>query len=196
MRRRCRHTQGRCIRSSSQIEARGRVRPAHRTNEAPRYPPRCSIGLAFDVRYGPHSGGLQYCHTALPCRRQGGRQYALDNSSSDRCRAARRNANGVGAIAVFIPMVRKGRLEDRSNILLLHQLCAVHDHIVGNWRILLPKSVLSRRPGGGAGAPTPFCELLQVGLRAAAGLHARHGRRRPSPPNAYATLPPAMTVPG
>jgi hypothetical protein len=46
---------------------------------------------------------------------------ALDSPCSDLDRAARRNPDGIGAIAVFLSMVRAGGLQEWPNILLLHQ---------------------------------------------------------------------------
>ena len=59
-------------------------------------------------------------------------------------RADRADRPGIGAIAILLPMVFEAEHEGgRHDILLFHQLSAVHDDCVGHRRVLLSKPVLS-----------------------------------------------------
>src|SRR5712672_3169584 len=78
----------------------------------------------------------------------------------DRCRTTCRNASGIGAIALLLPVVLKaGRKRFRHDIVLFHQLSAVHDDDFRHWRVVLSKPVLScgvrAPPAGGQVTPTP-----------------------------------------
>jgi hypothetical protein len=55
-------------------------------------------------------------------------------------RAGGRSRTGVGAIAVFVPLVRE--VGARHDNLLFQQSSAMHDLAVRQWRILLSKPVL------------------------------------------------------
>jgi hypothetical protein len=55
-------------------------------------------------------------------------------------RAGGRHRSGVGAIAVFIPLVRE--VSARHDNLLFHQSSAMHDLAVRQWRVLLSKPIL------------------------------------------------------
>ena len=138
----------------------------------------------------PHAKGAHHAADSEPaCLMEN--SDALDSPSSDRHRAARRNPDGIGAIGVFLSMVRAGGLQERPDILLLHQPRAVHDYIVRHWRILLPEPVLSLGAGhgDGKGAPTAGSELTRpLPIEGTIGFSRRRSRRR--------DLSLAMTLPG
>jgi hypothetical protein len=52
----------------------------------------------------------------------------------------------INAIAVLLSMVLETKHGEsrRHDVVLFHQLSAVHDHDLRHWRVVLPKSVLSR----------------------------------------------------
>jgi hypothetical protein len=65
---------------------------------------------------------------------------ALHNRLADSLglRVDARCRSGVGAIGVFIPLVRKVPIRGRwRDVLLFRQLSAMHDDVVRDWRVLL-----------------------------------------------------------